>query len=66
MKQRTLLWLIPALFYLLFVGWYTDLRGPLNSGEITLFSEKLRKNGFGEERIARIREFIRCPADCGA
>ncbi len=63
MQKRSVLWLVPGLVYLLFVAWYTDLRGPLNPGEITLFSEKLRENGAGEERIARLREFME--ADSG-
>jgi len=62
-KKRSLLWLVPGLFYLLFVGWYTDLRGPLTADEIAVFSEKFRENGGSEERVARIREFMQ--ADSG-
>jgi len=62
-KKRSLLWLVPGLFYLLFVGWYTDLRGPLTADEIAVFSEKFRENGGSEERVARIREFMQ--ADTG-
>jgi hypothetical protein len=62
-KKRALLWLVPGLFYLLFVAWYTDLGGPLSADEIAGFTQKMRANGASEERIARIGEFLR--ADTG-
>lgn len=63
LQKRSVLWLVPGLVYLLFVAWYTDLRGPLNASEIAVFSDKLRENGMSDERIARIREFME--ADSG-
>jgi hypothetical protein len=62
-KKRALLWFIPSLFYLLFVAWYTDLRGPLSADEIAAFTHKMRDNGGSEERLARIRDFMQ--ADTG-
>ncbi len=63
MKKRALLWLIPGLFYLLFVAWYTDLGGPLSADEIAAFTQKMRDNGGSEERLASIRDFMQ--ADTG-
>ena len=37
-----MLWLVPAVFYALFVYWYTDFGGPLSEEEIAVFSEQLR------------------------
>ena len=58
MSRRALIWGIPTLFYVIFVGWYTDFGGPLQEDEIETFLERLDGIGFDDERLARIRRFM--------
>lgn len=58
MTRRTLLWTLPAVAYVLFFVWYTDLRGPLSGEEIDAYVERLRANGAAEARIAGVRQFM--------
>jgi len=53
-----LLWGVPALFYVLFCVWYTDLGGPLRSDEIESFSVRLQEVGLGPQQLERIRRFM--------
>ena len=57
-RSRILIWAIPALLYAVFVGWYTDLGGPLREDEIEMYLERFDAIGFSKERQARIRRFM--------
>jgi len=50
-KKRLFLWLIPLLIYLIFVFWYTDLKGPITDEEIDHFVSTLEKRGVDDEII---------------
>ena len=58
MSKRGLLWGVPALFYVIFFVWYTDLGGPLRPDEIEIFSGELQEVGLGPEQLERIRRFM--------
>ena len=47
MNTRIKLWLLPTLFYAIFVFWYTDFGGPLNDEEIDEFVQVMTDNGVG-------------------
>ena len=51
-------WLTPALFYMIFFGWYTNLKGPLSTQEINHFVDILEANGSATDRIVEIRRFM--------
>lgn len=55
---RQLLWGIPAVLYLIFVGWYTDFRGPLTTDEIEGFVANLKAQGFSGDRLTSVRKFM--------
>lgn len=63
MSKRRLLWTVPALGYLLFCFWYTDLSGPLTKAEIDGHLATLAQGGAAPERIAHVRQFLE--ADTG-
>jgi hypothetical protein len=63
MHTRAALWTVPALVYLLFCYWYTDLSGPLTNAEIDGYVAKLEQSGGAPDRIAKIRRFLE--ADTG-
>ena len=52
------IWLAPALFYLIFFGWYTNLKTPLSPEEINHFVDILEANGSTPDRIVEIRRFM--------
>lgn len=58
MSSRAKLWLAPALLYALFVFWYTDFGGPLQSEEIAQFKEKMTARGADAQAIAGIERFM--------
>ncbi len=58
MSKRGLLWGVPALFYVIFFVWYTELGGPLRPDEIEIFSGELQEVGLGPEQLERIRRFM--------
>mgnify|MGYP000302755716 CR=1 FL=1 len=51
MSTRIKLWLLPTLFYAIFVFWYTDFGGPLNDEEIDEFVQVMTDDGVAPERI---------------
>ena len=56
--KRSWAWLAPALFYLIFFGWYTNLKGPLSPEEINHFIDILEVNGSTPDRIVEIKGFM--------
>ena len=58
MSPRLKLWLVPALIYVAFFLWYTDLGGPLRDEEIQAFTATMTAGG-DPETIAIIEEFAR-------
>ena len=57
MTTRMKIWLLPALFFALFLSWYTPSGGPLSSAEVDNFIVKMEANGSSPEAIAMIRQF---------
>ena len=56
--KRSWVWLAPALFYLIFFGWYTNLKAPLSPEEINHFVDILEANGSTPDRIVEIKRFM--------
>jgi hypothetical protein len=50
-SRRFWLWLIPALAYVAFALWYTNLNGPLTEEEISVFVELAESHNAPPERI---------------
>ena len=57
MTTRMKIWLLPALFFALFLFWYTPTGGPLSEVEVDNFIVKMEENGSSREAIAMIRQF---------
>lgn len=57
MTTRMKIWLLPALFFALFLFWYTPSGGPLSDAEVDNFIVKMEANGSSPEAIAMIRQF---------
>jgi hypothetical protein len=57
-RRRVLVWGVPALLYLAFAGWYTDLGGPLRPDEVEAYVEKLAAQGLPAASLDRIRRFM--------
>ena len=57
MTARMKIWFLPALFFALFLFWYTPTGGPLSDVEIDNFIVKMEENGSTREAIAMIRQF---------
>jgi hypothetical protein len=57
-RRRILIWALPTLVYVVFVGWYTDFGGALRDDEITIYLERFEVLGFSEARRDRIRRFM--------
>ena len=57
MTTRMKIWLLPALFFALFLFWYTPSGGPLSDTEVDNFVVKMEANGSSPEAIAMIRQF---------
>ncbi len=58
MNRRSFVWLIPALVYMLFFGWYTNLGGPLTPEEIEFFMSRVNARIQDPERRAMMRRFM--------
>ena len=57
MTTRMKIWLLPVLFFALFLFWYTPTGGPLSEVEVDNFIVKMEENGSSPEAIAMIRQF---------
>ena len=57
MTARMKIWFLPALFFALFLFWYTPTGGPLSDVEIDNFIVKMEQNGSPPEAMALIRQF---------
>jgi len=57
MTTRMKIWLLPALFFALFLFWYTPSGGPLSSAEVDNFIVKMEANGSSPQAIGMIRQF---------
>ena len=57
MTTRMKIWLLPALFFALFLFWYTPTGGPLSEVEVDNFIVQMEANGGSPEAIAMIRQF---------
>ncbi len=56
--RRLCLWLIPAIGYIAFALWYTNLGGPLTKEEINTFIQLAESHDVAPERIAMLRKFM--------
>ncbi|NJN51991.1 MAG: hypothetical protein HC809_09680 [Gammaproteobacteria bacterium] len=56
--KRKLLWGIPAVVYLVFTFWYTDLAGPVSDAEVDRFVAAFAASGTAPEQIATFRRFL--------
>ncbi|MEM8561366.1 MAG: hypothetical protein AAGF57_03990 [Pseudomonadota bacterium] len=59
MPKRALIWLIPAVFYILFFAWYTSFEGALTEDEIDRYLARMAAVGADPEQIAAIEQFAR-------
>ncbi|NNL57399.1 MAG: hypothetical protein HKO71_06580 [Pseudomonadales bacterium] len=59
MSTRAKLWLAPAIFYAIFVFWYTDFGGPLSDEEVDTWVEQMEANQSAPELIAYFEKFLR-------
>lgn len=57
-RRRLLIWALPACLYAIFVFWYTDFGGPLDSIEISSYLEKFEAAGVPAETRERIHRFM--------
>ena len=57
MTTRMKIWLLPALFFALFLFWYTPTGGPLSDAEVDNFIAKMEQNGSPPEAMSLIRQF---------
>ena len=57
MTTRMKIWLLPALFFTLFLFWYTPTGGPLSDAEVDNFIAKMEQNGSPPEAMSLIRQF---------
>jgi hypothetical protein len=58
MSKRSLTWGIPAIVYVVFFAWYTNLSGPLDSDEIAQYLDRFETAELAPERIAVLRRFM--------
>ncbi len=59
MTKRKLLWLIPVVFYGLFVIWYADFGGPLSDEEIDTFVATRQVRDANSQTVAKLEGFLR-------
>ena len=52
------IWIVLALLYALFFGWYTSFGGPLDAEEVEEFIGVMRENGIEADQLARWRHFL--------
>ena len=57
-RGRTWLWALPALAWLSFCAWYTNLSGPLTADEIAAFTAQMERSGRPAEAVQRLRRFM--------
>ena len=57
-RGRTWLWALPALAWLSFCAWYTNLSGPLSQDEIAAFTAQMERSGRPAEAVQRLRRFM--------
>ncbi|MEM9406838.1 MAG: hypothetical protein AAGA81_12450 [Acidobacteriota bacterium] len=58
MKQTLVVWLVLAVIYGVFFGWYTSFGGPLTEEEITKYLEQLEQNETPPEGLELMRRFM--------
>jgi len=58
MNKRLLLWALPALAYIVFALWYTNLGGALSDDEIEAFAAQFEAGGGEPEQAAQLRQFM--------
>lgn len=58
MNKRLILWLVPALVYIVFSLWYTGLGGKLKADEIEAFVKMFEERGVPQDRIANLRRYM--------
>jgi len=58
MTIRRATWAIPAIVYIVFFSWYTNLAGPLNDDEIARYVHLFETAGLAPDRIATLRLFM--------
>ena len=58
MTWPTRVWIVLALLYAVFFGWYTSFGGPLTSEEIARYTEMMREFEGDETRVARWVHFM--------
>ena len=56
--KRSWIWLAPALIYMIFFCWYTNLKGTLSTKEINDFVDILEASGSTPDRIVEIKRFL--------
>ena len=59
MTKRRLIWLIPAVIWVMFTLWYTDLGGPLTDEEIDEGLAQMAAQGWDTGNLSRIEPFLR-------
>jgi len=58
MSNRSLTWALPAIAYIAFFAWYTNLAGPFDDDEIAHYLQTFESAGLAPERIATLRRFM--------
>ncbi|WOF75526.1 hypothetical protein QMT40_003198 [Parvibaculaceae bacterium PLY_AMNH_Bact1] len=58
MSLRLMVWIVPALLYVVFFFWYTSFGGPLTQEEVEQYVSAFKERGSEEEGLARIRAFL--------
>jgi hypothetical protein len=58
MSKHSLTWVRPAIAYIAFFGWYTNLAGPLDDAEIARYLQFFEAADLSPERIATLRRFM--------
>ncbi|MBD3646063.1 MAG: hypothetical protein HUJ31_01145, partial [Pseudomonadales bacterium] len=59
MKRRLILWTVPALLWIFFTVWYTDLGGPLTDVEVRDGIALMESRGYDPVRLRKLEAFLR-------
>ena len=59
MRSGYTIWGIALIFYLVFLGWHENWRGPLTESEIAAFTARAQSTGLSSEQLARFEIFMR-------
>ena len=60
MRSGYTIWGTALIFYLVFLGWHENWRGPLTESEITIFTARAQSiNGLSAEQLAHFEMFMR-------